>query len=47
LSSELYGAITLAFGQQVVPGNKLLLWPNRGTRVPANAELAAKACSSS
>jgi hypothetical protein len=36
--SELYRAITLAFSQQVVPGNQLLLWPNRGTRVPANAE---------
>jgi hypothetical protein len=38
LRSELYGAITLALGQQVVPGNQLLLWPGRGTRVPANAE---------
>jgi hypothetical protein len=38
LRSELYGAITLAFGQQVVPGNQLLLWPDRVTRVPANAE---------
>jgi hypothetical protein len=38
LRTELYGAITLALGQQVVPGNQLLLWPNRGTRVPANAE---------
>ena len=28
--SELYRAITLAFSQQVVPGNQLLLWPNRG-----------------
>jgi hypothetical protein len=36
LRSELYGAITLAFGQQVVSGNQLLLWSNRGTRVPAN-----------
>ena len=27
----------LAFGQYVVPGNQLLLWPDRGTRVPANA----------
>src|SRR5690349_4336442 len=38
LRTELYGAITLALGQQVVPGNQLLLWPNRGTRVPANAK---------
>jgi hypothetical protein len=36
--SELYSAITLAFSQQVVPGNQLLLWPNRGTRIAANAE---------
>ena len=38
LCAEFYGAITLAFGQQVVPGNQLLLWPDRGTRVPANTE---------
>jgi hypothetical protein len=38
LRSEFYGAITLALGQQVVPGNQLLLWPDLGTRVPANAE---------
>ena len=38
LRSEFYGAITLAFGQHVVPGNQLLLWPDRGTRVTANAE---------
>src|SRR5580700_382959 len=38
LRSELYSAITLALGQQVVPGNQLLLRPDRGTRVPANAE---------
>jgi hypothetical protein len=38
LRSELYRAITLAFSQQVVPGNQLLLWPNRGTRIAANAE---------
>lgn len=38
LRPELYGAITLAFGQRVMPGNQLLLLPNRGTRIPANAE---------
>jgi hypothetical protein len=38
LRSEPYGTITLAFGQKVVPGNQLLLWPDRGPRVPANAE---------
>jgi len=38
LRAELYGPIMLAFGQYVVPGNQLLLWPDRGTRVPANAE---------
>jgi hypothetical protein len=38
LRSELYRAITLAFGQQVVPGNQLLLWPDLGTMIPANAE---------
>jgi hypothetical protein len=38
LRSEFYGAITLAFGQRVVPGNQLLLWPNRGTRIPANTK---------
>jgi hypothetical protein len=38
LRSELYGAITLALGQRVMSGNQLLLWPDRGARVPANAE---------
>ena len=38
LRPELYRAITLAFSQQVVPGNQLLLWPNRGTGIAANAE---------
>jgi hypothetical protein len=38
LRSELYSVITLAFGQQVVPGNHLLLRPDRVTRIPANAE---------
>jgi hypothetical protein len=42
LSSEFYGAITLAFGQRVVPGNQLLLWSHRVTRVPANTETCSE-----
>jgi hypothetical protein len=42
MRTELYGPITLAFGQHVVPGNQLLPWPDRGTRVPANAELRSE-----
>jgi hypothetical protein len=34
LRSELYGAITVAFGQQVVPGNQLLLWLGKYSEVP-------------
>ena len=45
--SELYRAITLAFSQQVVPGNQLLLWPNRVPGSRRMPSLAAKACSSS
>ena len=42
LRSELYGAITLALGQYVVPGNQLLLRPNRGNRGPGECQASQR-----
>jgi transposase len=42
LRSELYGPITLAFGQYVSPGNQLLLWPDGGYQGPGECRASQR-----